>query len=176
MKRYLSMFLLLVVCFLLQTTLFHYLHLGNVIPNLILIVTAISGFMYGRRLGMFSGVLCGALADLLYGNVIGISILIYSVIGYGNGAVNKLYFKDDYVIPIAAIAVSDLAYGILFYGCNFLLRGRLHFLYYLMNVMIPEMIYTILIGVIIFRFVRWLDEKINPPVEVPLEKKKNFEE
>lgn len=176
MRRYISMFLLLIVCFLLQTTLFQYLKIANVLPNLILVVTAISGFMYGRRLGMFSGILCGLLVDLLYGSVIGINVLIYTVIGYANGSANKLYYKEDYIIPVLSIAASDLVYGILFYICHFLLRGRLNLLFYLRSIMIPEMIYTVIIGSIIFLFVKWLDRWIDPTVEVPLETKRTLEE
>lgn len=175
MKRYVSMFLLIIICFLLQTTIFRFLQLANVIPNLLLILTAVSGFMYGRRLGMFSGVLCGLLMDLLYGNVIGLCILILVLIGYVNGIANKFYFKDDMVIPLLAIALSDLVYGFLYYSCNFLLRGRLNLFFYLKSVMIPEMVYTVLLGIILYKLIHWLDEKLNPPVEVPLEKSKPFE-
>ncbi len=176
MKRYISMFLLLIVCFLLQTTLFQYLKIASVVPNLILVVTAISGLMYGRRLGMFTGVLCGLLVDLLYVSVIGLNILFYMIIGYANGSANKLYFKEDYMIPLAAIAASDLIYGLLYYVCNFLLRGRLHIFFYFRSVMIPEMIYTLLVGSVIYLFVKWLDRWIDPSIEVPLKAKKSFEE
>lgn len=175
MKQYISMFLLLIVCFLLQTTLFQYFRIANVLPNMILVVTAISGLMYGRKMGIFSGVVSGLLLDLLYGSVVGISVLIYMFIGYGNGCANKIYFKEDYLIPMASIAVSDLLYSIAYYVCNFLLRGRLHFLSYFRDIMMPEMIYTVLIGSIIYLFVKWLDRWIDPPVEVPLKAKKPFE-
>ena len=146
MKRYVSMFLLLIVCFLLQTTLFQYLKIANVQPNMILVVTALSGLLYGRKMGIFIGVICGLLLDLLYGSVVGISVLLYLIIGYGNGSANKIYLKEDNLIPMASIVVSDLIYSLLYYVCNFLLRGRLHFISYFMDIMMPEMIYTVLIG------------------------------
>lgn len=176
MKHYISMFLLLIICFLLQTTLFQYLKIANVLPNMVLVITAVSGLMYGRKMGIFIGVLCGLLLDLLYGSVIGISVLIYLFIGYGNGSANKIYFKEDYLIPLTAIMVSDLAYSLLYYICNFLLRGRLHFISYFMDIMMPEMIYTVLIGSVIFLFIKKLDSWIDPPVEVPLKAKKTFDD
>lgn len=176
MKHYISMFLLLVACFLLQTTLFQYLKIANVLPNMILVVTAISGLMYGRKMGIFIGGACGLLLDLLYGSVVGISILIFVFIGYGNGSANKIYFKEDYVVPFAAIIASDFVYSILNYICNFLLRGRLHLLAYCRNIMMPEMIYTALVGSILYLLIRKLDSWIDPPVEVPLKAKKPFED
>lgn len=170
MKRYISMFLLIIVCFLLQTSIFPHLKLTNIMPNLLVIVTAAAGFMYGRKLGIFTGFFCGAIIDLIYGSVVGICIFIYVLIGYGNGMANKLYFKDDLAVPLLAIAVSDLAYGFLYYICNFMLRGRLGIFSYLIQIMIPEMIYTIALGVFIYKFMHWLEEKMYPEQEVPLKK------
>ncbi|MCH5268138.1 MAG: rod shape-determining protein MreD [Lachnospiraceae bacterium] len=175
MKRYLCVFLLLVVCFLLQTTLFTYLQIAHMVPNLILVVTVASGLMYGRRGGLFAGVISGLLVDLLYGNVIGVGILIYSVVGYLCGTGSKLYFDDDFAVPMVAVAVSDFLYGFMYYVCNFLLRGRLHILFYIRSVILPEMIYTVLVGSVLFYFIRWLDSKVNPPMEVPLKPKKPLE-
>lgn len=168
MKRYISIFLLNLICFVLQSTVFQKLQLANVAPNLLIIITAASGLMYGRKTGMFSGVLGGLFVDTMYNSVIGIDILIYAFIGYVNGMANKLYFKEDYYIPLISIAVSDLAYGILYYICHFLLRGRLDMPYYLGHIMIPETIYTVIVGIVIYRFMRWLEEKLNPEEEVSL--------
>ena len=95
MKRYLTMFLLIIVCLVLQTTIFTHLKLTNVMPNLLVILTAASGFMAGRKLGMFSGFLCGGLLDILYGDVIGVCIFIFVLVGYIIGMANKLYIKED---------------------------------------------------------------------------------
>lgn len=172
MKRYISMFLIIIICFLLQTTLFQKIQLANVVPNLLIILIAASGFMYGRRLGMYTGIICGILSDFLYSDVIGMCILIYVLIGYLNGAAHKLYFKDDLSIPVSAIAVSDLIFSVLYYIFNFLLRGRLNILSYLKDIMLPELVYTVIVGVIIYKILYNLEEKMYPPVEVPLENKK----
>ena len=175
MKRYISMFVLFYICFLLQTTVFTYFKISNVVPNLILLMTSISGFMYGRRMGMFIGLSAGLLTDLLYGEVVGISILIFAVIGYLNGSANKLYIKDDYVIPFTAMAVSDILYGLLFYFCHFLLRGRFHILSYFRSLMIPEMIYTFFVGIILYLLIKRLDAWIDPPQEIPLAPKRSID-
>ena len=168
MKRYLSMFLLIIVCFILQTAIFPYFQLLHTMPNLLVVLTAASGFMYGRKLGMYTGFLCGMFSDCIYGDVIGISILIFVVIGYINGMANKLYFKDDLSIPITAIALSDFLYGLLYFICFFLLRGRFSIFQYIVGVMVPEAIYTVVLGILIYKLIYWLEEKIYPPEEVPL--------
>ena len=170
MKRYISMFLMIIICFVLQTTVFTKLRLANVMPNLLVILTASSGYMYGKKLGLFTGFCCGAFVDLMYGDVVGICIFIFALIGYMDGRANNLYFKDDLSVPITAIACSDLAYGLMFYVCHFLMRGRLDVISYIVRVMIPEMIYTMVVGIILYKFLHWLEEKMYPPEEVPMAK------
>ncbi len=173
MKRYISIFLLNLICFVLQSTIFQQWQIAGITPNLTIIITAASGLMYGRTAGMFSGVIGGLFMDTMFSTIIGIDILIYTFIGYINGMATKLYFEEDFLIPVISIAASDFAYGVLFYICRFLLRGRLDLLYYLGNIIIPEMIYTVILGVIIYRFMRWLEEKLNPEQKIPLREREN---
>lgn len=169
MRRYIYLFILCILCFELQTTIFCKLQLGGVSPNLLIMVTAASGLLYGRKLGMFSGVIGGLFVDAMFSTVIGVSILIYAVIGYVNGIATKLYFKEDLYIPLISIALSDLVYGVLYYICRFMLRGRMDFPYYLLHVMLPEVIYTTIVGVIIYMLMRWVKEYFNPEERVALE-------
>lgn len=170
MKRYISMFLMVIVCFVLQTTIFQQLKISNIMPNLLVILAAAAGFMHGRKFGIYTGFLCGTLVDLMYGDIVGISIFIFVVIGYINGLETKLYFKEDLLVPICAIGLSDLLYSLLYYICNFFLRGRFDIVYYAIHVMIPEMLYTVAVGVLIYKFMQWLEDKLYPVEEVTLSK------
>ena len=170
MKRYISFLLMVILGFLIQTTIFSHIQIINVMPNLLVILTAASGFMFGRKYGLYTGFVCGFFIDCMYNEVIGINIFIYVVVGYINGIANKLYFEDDLSVPLASIAVSDLLYGILHYICKFMLRGRSHLFSYIVSVMIPEAIYTIIFGVFIYKFIHWLDGKLYPPEEIPLDR------
>ena len=129
--------------------------------------------MYGRKFGMISGILCGIMSDFIYNDIIGIYILIYVLAGYINGSAHKLYFKDDMSIPVFAIALSDLFVNTLFYTFSFLLRGRLDILVYMKNIILPELVYTVIIGVIIYKILNKLEDKMYPPVEVPLDSGNN---
>ncbi len=169
MKRYISMFLLIIICFLLQTTLFQKVKLANVSPDLLVVLVSAAGVMYGRGLGMYSGVISGLLCDFMYSDIIGLYILIYVIAGYISGAAHKLYLKDDMVIPLFIIAASDLFTNFMFYVICFLLRGRLDIFVYMRNIILPELVYTVFAGVLLYKMLFWLEEKMYPPVEIPLE-------
>ena len=110
MRRYIYLLLLNIICFVLQATVFRHLPLGGVTPNILIMITAASGLMYGRKLGMYSGVIGGLLIDAMFNSVIGLTILIYAFIGYVNGMLNKLYFKDK----LSFLVIWHMAYYITF--------------------------------------------------------------
>ena len=90
------------------------------------------------------------------------------MIGFIIGITNKVYIEDDIILPIMTITAGDLTYGALFYILKFLLRGRLELLEYIKNTILPELIYTVIIGVFVFKFARLIDKKLNPPKQVNL--------
>ncbi len=141
---------MVLICFVLQSTLMSWISLGNVAPNLLIIITAAYGFMRGKKSGLLVGFFCGLLTDIFFGEVIGFYALIYMYIGYGNGFFNRIFFKDDIKLPLFLIVLSDLFYGITVYILLFLLRGRFEFVYYTMNVILPEVIYTIVLTFIVY--------------------------
>lgn len=156
MKRFFITFFVIIVCFLLQTTIFQRLALADEVPNLLLIITVSVGYMRGRTEGMFTGFFCGLLVDM-YGDVLGLHALLYMIIGYCVGICNMIYYKDDYTLPIMLVGVSDFFYNFFFYVFSFLLRGRLNFLYYLRRIMLPELVYTVLVSILLYKLLHTLN-------------------
>ena len=139
-----------IICFLLQSTVFHSLSLGGIIPNLMIILTASYGFMRGRKSGLLIGFFSGLLMDIFFSDILGFYALLYMYIGYLNGVFKKMFYPEDIKLPIALIVGSDFLYNILIYLLTFLLNGRFQFLYYFFNIMIPEMVYTIIVTCIFY--------------------------
>ena len=139
-----------IICFLLQSTVFHSLSLGGIIPNLMIILTASYGFMRGRKSGLLIGFFSGLLIDIFFSDILGFYALLYMYIGYLNGVFKKMFYPEDIKLPIALIVGSDFLYNILIYLLTFLLNGRFQFLYYFFNIMIPEMVYTRIVTCIFY--------------------------
>ena len=161
MKRKLLIGVLILVCFLLQCTVFHALSFGGIIPNLLIILTASYGFMGGRKSGLLTGFLSGLLLDIFFGEVIGFYALIYMYIGYINGTFCKIFFPEDIKLPLCLISASDLAYNILCYCLLFLLRSRFQIGYYFMNIILPEVIYTVAVSLILYPLILKIDQKLT---------------
>ncbi len=157
MKRFICTILIILICFVLQTTFFQAVALADVVPNLLLIVTVAYGYMGGEKEGMYVGLSCGLIADLIFGSVIGLYALIFMLIGYLNGVLNKVYYTDDLIIPLILISVSDVLYNFFYFITEFLLRGRVDLMFYLKRIVLPEMIYTVLVSVVLYKLLHTLN-------------------
>ena len=161
MRRKITVFLIVAVCFLLQTTLFQSISFLTVAPNLLIIVTASFGFMRGKKEGMYIGLLCGLLIDIFYGNILGVYALLYMYIGYMNGFFRKLFFPEDFKLPMLLISVSDFIYNFMIYFFLFLFRNRLDFPYYLSHVILPELVYTLLVMIVLYFMILKINRRLE---------------
>lgn len=161
MKRKLILTVAILLTFMLQGTVFQSLAIASITPNLLLILTVSFGFMRGKREGMFVGFFCGILIDVFYGNIIGFYALLYMYIGFFNGFLYKVFYDEDVKVPMVLVAVSDILYGIVVYVLQFMLRGRLDFFSYLRHIILPEMVYTVLITVILYRILYRINQWIT---------------
>ncbi len=154
MKRHIVELLLVFAAFILQCTLFKLISLGGVVPNLLLMLTSSFGFMKGRKEGMFVGFFSGILTDILFGNgIIGLFALIYVWVGYGNGLFTRLFYPEDIKLPLILIGASDFLLSFVTYVLTFLLRSRLDLPYYFLRVMMPELVYTLVMALLLYRFI-----------------------
>lgn len=162
MKRGIVSAILILLCFLLQCTVFRAVDFGGIVPNLLVILTASFGFMQGERNGLVIGFFCGLLSDIFFGEVLGFYALILMYIGYLNGKFSRVFYPEDIKLPAALIIASDFCYGFVSYVLTFLLRGRLAFGYYFMNIILPEIVYTAVVTILLYPLIltinKWLEQ------------------
>lgn len=161
MKRNILLCFILLISYCLQTTVFWRCNFGGITPNLLIIVTASYGFMFGRRYGMVVGFVSGLLMDVFYGSVLGFYALVYLYIGAANGLFHRVFYQDDIKLPIALITTSDLAYCLITYILLFLLRGRFDFSFYMKSIIFPEVIYTVFVTIFLYPCILFLNKLIE---------------
>ena len=111
MRRKITVFIIIGVCYLLQTTFFDTLSFASISPNLLIIVTSSFGFMRGRKEGLFIGFFCGLLLEI--------------------------------------------------YFIMFLFRNRYDFNYYFLQLMIPELVYTMVITIFLYFIILKINQKLE---------------
>ena len=161
MYRKAVMLLLILIGYLIQSTMIRILPIGGVAPNLLIILTSCFGFMRGKKEGLFVGFISGLVMDILFGSLIGFYALVYMVIGYLNGFFASIFYPEDVKLPVALITSSELVYCFIVYIFRFLIQGKLRFGYYFLHIILPEIVYTIFVTIIIYKIILNINEGLE---------------
>lgn len=161
-RRYIITFLMIIFCFVAQTSVFRTLSLNGIKPNLTLVLTVATGLMRGDVAGLVVGFSTGLLVDIFSGDLIGFYAALYMLTGYICGRFHKMYFPENLILPLSTIAIADVAFGVANYVFLFLFRLKFHFFYYLFRVIVPETVYTIVVSLVLYpcvlRINSWLED------------------
>jgi len=149
-KRIVVVALIIIFCFILQTAIFSNIVLAGVTPNILICVVATYGFMKGQKKGLIIGFFVGLLLDLFSGFYFGFYAIVYMYIGFLNGFFKKLFYGDDLKLPMILIGTSDVVFGIISYIALYFTRSRYDFMYYLLYIILPEMVYTLLASIFVY--------------------------
>lgn len=161
MKRKIITVCIIIACFILECTVFQSVSFASITPNLLIVVTSAFGFMRGKREGMMVGFIAGLIFDVMFSDLIGFYTLIYTVIGYSNGFFRKIFYPDDIKLPLILIATSDFLYGNIVCLFMFIMRSKFNYFYYLKSIIIPELIYTILVTLVLYQIILYINKKLE---------------
>ena len=161
MRRIITLGILIIICFVLQSALFPFIEIEGATPNLLLILTVSFGLMRGRKEGMLVGFFCGFFYDLYFGFAVGRFMIVYMLIGYCNGFFHRLYLVEDVLLPIIIVTLDDFVFNFMTYIIFFVLRNRLNFGLYMKDIILPEMIYTAILTMILFKFFVFINKRLK---------------
>lgn len=161
MFRKLLMMVTILFCFILQSTVFPAISMGGVVPNIFIIIASTYGFMRDETEGLLAGFFCGILCDVFYGNILGFYALLYMMIGFINGKFSRIFYPEDIKLPMALITLSELSFSTVCYVLLFLLNGRFNVLWYFMHLILPELIYTILVTLVLYPVILFVNQKLD---------------
>lgn len=152
--------ILLILAFTIQICVFPQIAFLSAAPNLLLILVFINGFIDGRAAGICYGLVAGLFMDLFYSGPFGFYTLFFINAGYINGVFTKYYYEDYITLPLILSITNDLAYNNI-YVFRFLIRARLDFLYYFKEIMVPEIIFTTVTTLLVYRLLLFINRKLE---------------
>ena len=151
MRKLLINLVMLILAFTIQICVFPQIAFLSSAPNLLLIVVFVCSFIEGRERGMFYGLVAGLFMDLFYSGPFGFYTLFC----------NKYYYEDYITLPLLLSLASDLIYNLYIYVFRFLIRNRLNFGHYLVSIIIPEIIFTTVTTLVVYRFFLFINRKLK---------------
>ena len=131
----LKLILIYAAAFLLQCTVFNAVAIFGVTPKYRAGLTVIYSFFFEKLDGLVIGVIFGIIQDIFFGQVIGISALIYLLIGLLLKLVRTGVYRDNKILLLLMVAVTTLAYASAYWLLNnMMLQGSMSILYSLKRV------------------------------------------
>ncbi len=153
---------IIVLTYILQTTLMPEITVFGVHPDLCLIIICSIAFLFGSTSGGVVGFFLGIMTDLYYGRSIGINALLFLYIGILLGSLNKRVFKDNYLVILIFLVFTTFIYeSIAYFYVAFVYSQSVNMLIALKNIGV-----VILLNSIISFFVYPILLKINIDLEI----------
>ena len=114
MVRLLVIFIEMIFCFLLQTSVFSFFRISGIVPNCLLILVITVAYTRGQISSLFVGFFSGLLLDLCFSQTVGFCSILYMIVAFLAGYTNKIYDERDYFIPGLLGFVGELIYSFLY--------------------------------------------------------------
>ena len=131
----LKLFLIYTVSFLLQCTVLNTVAVFGITPNILLVLTIVYSFFFQKMDGIVFSILFGLIQDMFFGQVVGISPLIYFAVGMLLKMVRSVVFRDNKLLLILVTAAATLFYTAAYWALNsMMLQADMSLIYWLKSV------------------------------------------
>lgn len=137
--------------FVIQSSILPYLGIFGVVPNTGIVIIIIISLFKGRYYGGFLGLVIGLLQDIIFSPVIGINAFIYFFAGYLVGVIENKLTKDNIIIPFLFSIIGVIYYHFSYYVFMFFLSRNIPFLSFTKDILLIEIIYSSLFSIPIYK-------------------------
>lgn len=134
--------LMVIVSLILQSTVFNYIKVAGVKPDLVLVIIIFNALINGSKDGAILGFAGGLLQDILIGQFIGLNALSKAATGYIFGFVGKKLYRENIFIPILSLLLGSVFNDLMTYFLGYFVQLNIPFLKALYDVIIPTAIYN----------------------------------
>lgn len=161
MRRFLIVLLTLIVNIIIQSTLLQHIRIRGILPNTAIIIIISFSLLRGSKEGAVVGLFTGLLQDMFFGTSIGYYSLLGMLMGYFFGHFHQNFYRENYILPILLCSSGTFIYESLVYITGYLFMGNLNYLYFLGRVIIPEIAYTAVFSIFIYRILFSINEYLE---------------
>ena len=144
-----------------QVGVFSHLPIMGVMPNLFVILILYIGLFANSINAIIFGIIIGLFLDLLYGNTVGISAVMFCVVGYLGSYFDKNFSKENKATILLMAIGATFVYEFGFYSLNGLVVGYDFEWLKFMKIIIFEIIYNSLITILLYPLIQGTGYKVD---------------
>lgn len=151
----------IIVNFIIQSTVLQLFEIRGVIPDTMMIIIVSYALLRGKTDGAMVGFFAGALYDVFFGSSLGFYALLGMIVGYLCGLSHRNFYRENYILPVTFSVLANIAVGLVIYVTGFLLKNNYDILYFLINVIIPQSVYTGIAALLVYRILYSINNKVE---------------
>jgi len=152
---------LILINFVLQTSVWPQFAIFGVIPDTALVFTVCYGVLRGDVEGAIFGFFAGLLQDIFSGGPLGMFALFGFLIGYFSGKPFRDFFKDNYFLPFFIVLGAVIFQQLAIYISSFLLLGHLNFPLFARVIILPTVIYTVSLSIPLYSLLHFINVRVE---------------
>lgn len=163
MLKFIKHLLIFVLALVLQTTIASWISFCGVEPDFVLIFVVVMAISHGPVSGMLWGFFAGFSEDV-YSPVewLGAQAVAFTCVGFGVGQLEERFLRLNLVSKVALLGLSFILNDLIYYALVDISRENVGT--FLVTTTLPESVYTMLFGFLLFYLLNRFDRK---PRHVP---------
>lgn len=142
------------ILYFLQINFFNWFNIAGIKPNLFIVLVLCIGLFIGKNYAMPIGFIIGIYLDVLTGRQIGISALMYIVIGFLGGYFDKTFSKDSKITILLMVAGCTVLFETIVYVYT-IARNQIPLqLFGFIKILLIEVLFNVLLTIILYPLIR----------------------
>jgi len=152
--------IILIFSNILESTVFSMIRIRGISPNFNIMIIVSFALLRGSKEGSIIGFFAGLIMDMFFSTSRGYLAIIGALVGYFCGKFNKDFYRENFILPFMLTLISTIIYGFV-QSLPFLLRGKINYIYFIRNIIVPETIYTVVLSIVVYQLIYIVNQKIE---------------
>ncbi len=144
-----------------QGSFFSFFFVGQALPDILLVIVIIMGFLLREKKGAITGLGGGLFQDLLFGHTLGFFALSKMLMGFGAGLVGKEIYRDNLFAPVIIVFIGTIIHELLMFALVYLFIGEVSFEWGMLRQFTGQAIYNSLLTILLYPLFFWLFRQRN---------------
>lgn len=152
-----TLFLIIVINFILQSTIFQALKINDISANYTLVLVILVTIIFGLKSGLFTAVFAGLFIDVYLSMAIGINLFILIVIAVLISYIGRPLFAGNKLTLVFLTAISTTLYQLMYYFFMYFLNKGVGFSRVMMHIVPYEILFNSIVCVIAYQIaIKWI--------------------
>lgn len=155
------LFIVFLIIYFLQANFFPNYTIAGVAPNLFIIFVLFIGLYANQKLGVIFGIITGLFLDSIYGLSIGLSAIMFCIIGFLGSYFDKNFSKDNKLTILFMVIGATVIYELGLYSLKSIIYEFNFEFWFFLRILLLEVLYNSLITIIIYPIIQKLGYAVD---------------